>query len=87
MNEDFSKSQFYKPKIHNHPIVRIIREPCYFENKLKCNFCFKDIQKDEQLYYCTLCNYCICLNCYAKKDEKFVENPEYLGEDPMNPNK
>ena len=56
MNEDFSKSQFYKPKIHNHPIVRIIREPCYFENKLKCNFCFKDIQKDEQLYFCSLCN-------------------------------
>ena len=78
LNEDFSKSPFYKPQIHNHPIVMILREPCYFEHRLKCNFCFKDLQKTEYFYYCSLCNFCVCLNCYKQKDEKFVDNPEYL---------
>ena len=65
-------------KIHHHPIIKIIREPSYYENKTKCNLCFKDIQNDEEFYFCSLCNYCICLNCYGEKaKEKFVENPEY----------
>ena len=65
-------------KIHHHPIIKIIREPSYYENKTKCNLCFKDIQTDEEFYFCSLCNYCICLNCYGEKaKEKFVENPEY----------
>ena len=66
-------------KIHHHPIIKIIREPSYYENKTRCNLCLKEIQKDEEFYYCSLCNYCICLNCYnSKGQEKFVENPEYF---------
>ena len=57
------------PKIHQHPIVRILREPTYFENKLICNFCGKYLQMPEQFYYCCLCNYCICLNCYQQKNQ------------------
>ena len=65
-------------KIHHHPIIKIIREPSYYENKTKCNLCFKDIQNNDEFYFCSLCNYCICLNCYGEKaKEKFVENPEY----------
>jgi hypothetical protein len=61
--------QFLNQKIHQHPIMRILREPTYFENKLSCNFCGKYIQMPEQFYYCSLCNYCICLNCYQQRNQ------------------
>ena len=61
--------QFLNQKIHQHPIMRILREATYFENKLSCNFCGKYIQKPEQFYYCSLCNYCICLNCYQQRNQ------------------
>ena len=65
-------------KIHHHPTIKIIREPSYYENKIRCNLCLKEIQKDENFYFCSLCNYSVCINCYNSKDqEKFVENPEY----------
>ena len=65
-------------KIHHHPTIKIIREPSYYENKIRCNLCLKEIQKDENFYFCSLCNYSVCINCYnSKGQEKFVENPEY----------
>ena len=64
MSQQFDKSDYYEPSLHIHPIVRILREPTYTEVKLKCNKCFKDLQKDEEFYFCSLCNYCICINCY-----------------------
>ena len=65
-------------KIHHHPTIKIIREPSYYENKIRCNLCLKEIQKDENFYFCRLCNYSVCINCYnSKGQEKFVENPEY----------
>ena len=65
-------------KIHHHPTIKIIREPSYYENKIRCNLCLKEIQKDENFYFCSLCNYRVCINCYnSKGQEKFVENPEY----------
>ena len=82
-SEDFLKSKYYKPNIHNHPIVKIVREPCYFENRLRCNFCLKDLQQQEQFYYCSLCNYCICVNCYAKKEEGFIDNKDYFSENQL----
>ena len=36
-----TNNEYYKPNIHNHPIVRIIREPTYSPINLKCNKCFK----------------------------------------------
>ena len=82
-DENFTKSEYYKPNIHNHPIVMIQREPCYLENKLKCNYCFKDLQKTELFYYCSLCNFCVCLNCYTQRDIKLVENPLYFSSNQM----
>ena len=76
--DDYSKSKHYKPNIHKHPIMRIIREPCFFENEIHCNLCYDNINQTDQFYYCSLCNYCICMKCYESKDEKFVDNPEYL---------
>ena len=65
-------------KIHHHPTIKIIREPSYYENKIRCNLCLKEIQKDENFYFCSLCNYSVCINCYnSKGQEKFVENSEY----------
>ena len=65
-------------KIHHHPTIKIIREPSYYENKIRCNLCLKEIQKDENFYFCSLCNYSVCINCHnSKGQEKFVENPEY----------
>ena len=79
LSQQFDNANYYEPKLHNHPIVRILREPTFTEVYLKCNMCLKDIQKDEEFYFCSLCNYCVCVCCYnSKTQEKFVENPEYL---------
>ena len=59
MNQQFKNVEYYKQNLHNHPIARILREPTYTEVPLKCNMCLKDIQRDEEFYFCSLCNYCI----------------------------
>ena len=48
---------------HHHPMIKIIKEPSINDKILKCNKCLKAIQKEEEFYYCSLCNFCICLNC------------------------
>ena len=68
-SQEFKNKSCYKPNIHNHPIVRIIREPTYSPINFKCNLCFRDLQKNEEIYYCGLCNYCICTNCYNNKSQ------------------
>ena len=79
----------YRPNIHNHPIVKIIREPSFTEIKLKCNFCYKELLKNEEFHYCTLCNFFVCVNCFnarqMSKMPEFVKNPEYLSDDQLNP--
>jgi hypothetical protein len=70
---------FLNQKVHQHPVMKILREPTYFENKLRCNFCGKDIQMPEQFFYCSLCNFCICLNCYQQRNNNnSTEVPGYL---------
>ena len=61
---------FYNPKIHNHPMVLILREASYYTSNLKCNLCIKEINKQEPFNYCSLCNYCICNNCYIVKSQQ-----------------
>ncbi len=63
-NEQFKNSHCINLKVHPHPIVNIQRENTHFTLDLKCNKCIKPLQKNEQFYYCTLCNYCVCHNCY-----------------------
>ena len=94
-NEQFKNSYCINLKVHPHPIVKIQRENTHFTLDLKCNKCIKPLQKNEKFYYCTLCNYCICLNCYQvlnntnintnNTNKKFVENPHYLSNDQMAP--
>ena len=64
IDENSSHSlQYLHKNIHHHPIMKIIKEPSFYGNKSKCNRCFKDIQNEEEFYYCSLCDYSICLNC------------------------
>ena len=76
--KDYSKSQFYKHDIHGHPIVKIKREPCFVENKLNCNFCTKILNETEEFYYCSFCNFCLCINCYNHKVNNFVNDIDYF---------
>ena len=69
-SQQFLNIMCYKPNVHNHPIVRIIREPTYSPINLQCNKCYKVFQKDEAFYYCSLCNYCICTSCYNNLEIK-----------------
>jgi hypothetical protein len=84
----FTNYSHYHADKHKHPIVKIIRDKTYAEIRLRCNLCTKVLQKDEQFYYCSLCNYCICLNCYGMNgmNNIIVDNPEYLSNNQMNMN-
>ena len=86
--QQFTNNLLFFKNIHQHPIVKIVRDQTYAEVCLKCNSCFKVLQKDEPFHYCSLCNYCICLNCFQKNtiSNQFVNNPEYLAGDQMNVN-
>ena len=87
-NNKFKNNLHYFQNIHKHPIVKIIRDQTYAEIHLKCNSCFKYMQKDEPFYYCSLCNYCVCLNCFGALNinNQFVNNSEYLSDNQMNAN-
>jgi hypothetical protein len=88
-SQQFTNMSLYFPKIHNHPIVKIIKEPSFSEIQLKCNFCYKALLKNEAFHYCTLCNFCVCVNCFNMNQTPnmptFVDNPEYLSNYQMNP--
>ena len=88
-SQQFTNMSLYFPKIHNHPIVKIIKEPSFSEIQLKCNFCYKALLKNEAFHYCTLCNFCVCVNCFNMNQTSnmptFVDNPEYLSNYQMNP--
>ena len=66
-------------------MVKIQREKTHFVLGLKCNKCIKDLERNEQFYYCSLCNFCICSSCYGKTSSNFINNPDYLSGDQMNP--
>ena len=87
LSQQFDNAKYYEPKLHNHPIVRILREPTFTEVYLKCNMCLKDIQKDEEFYFCSLCNYCICVNCYQNGKKDDLINNEYIDANFMFQNK
>ena len=88
-SQQFTNMSHYHQNIHNHPIVKIIKEPSFSEIQLKCNFCYKALLKNEAFHYCTLCNFCVCVNCFNMNQTSnmptFVDNPEYLSNYQMNP--
>ena len=61
----FTNISHYRPDKHKHPLVKIIRDQTYAEIPLRCNFCQKNMEKTEEFYYCSLCNYCKCFNCFT----------------------
>ena len=82
-SQQFKNTTYYEPNLHKHPIVRIIREPTYIEVQLKCNMCINDIQKEEEFYYCSLCNYCICIKCHQNCKNYNINNDTYIDSNMM----
>ena len=67
-------SLFYNNKIHYHSMVEILREKSYYISDFRCNICFKDIKEKENFYFCSLCNYCICVKCHKDKIKQQPNN-------------
>ena len=79
LNELFKNSKYINSNIHPHPILKIQKDNSYFTQNLKCNNCQKTFQGNEQFYFCSLCNFRICINCHnAKKNNNIIINSEYL---------
>ena len=80
---------YFYPSIHNHPLMLIEREASYYTSDFKCNSCFKEIQKNEQFHFCSLCNYCLCTLCFNTKKNletnPICDNPEYITANQMDP--
>ena len=61
----------YKPNIHNHAMALINIEnynnPPYI---LHCKKCSRDIISSECFYYCSLCNFYICQQCFNIQQSK-----------------
>ena len=68
-NNIYNKTFFTEKvqRIHNHPLVPIIRENSYYTSDFNCNMCFQPIPKEQEFYYCSLCNFCICQLCYNNR--------------------
>ena len=91
-NEKFeNNSKYINLKVHPHPIFKIKRENTQYILDLKCEVCRKTLQLNEEFYYCSLCNFYICINCHKAKcnnniKNNFVINPDYLSGEQMNNN-
>ena len=69
------KYQYYIPNIHEH-IVTLIQMENYKSNNninnnyvMHCRICKGDIKIIESFYYCSLCNYYLCKNCFYNNYE------------------
>ena len=76
----FTNISHYRPDKHKHPLVKIIRDQTYAEIPLSCNLCQKNMEKTEAFYYCSLCNYCKCYNCFT--DNFVFSHPIYNNQNP-----
>jgi hypothetical protein len=70
-NEDFNvginqnNSNYYNPNIHKHPLAVIQIENYQNANYvIHCRNCKGDIKLSDSFYYCSLCNFYICGNCF-----------------------
>ena len=66
----------YKQHIHKHIMVLILIEN-YNPNEqyvLHCRGCRCDIRNNEYFYYCSLCNYYVCQNCFNTQPNQFQNN-------------
>ena len=48
-------------KEHKHKLVY-----CMVRSSWKCNICELNYKKEEEKYYCSLCDFSMCKNCHAK---------------------
>ena len=58
----------YKPNIHEHPMALILFENYFSEEFcIKCQKCKNFIKNTEAFYYCSLCNFNVCQNCFKNQ--------------------
>ena len=91
IENEIINNKFFKPNIHNHPLVPILREASYYTSDLRCNFCLKEIPNIQEFYYCSLCNHCVCQFCYnnmmiQEQSNHIRDNEEYLSGDQLKSN-
>ena len=70
-NKDFNvginqnNSNYYNPNIHKHPLAVIQIENYQNANYvIHCLNCKGDIKLSDSFYYCSLCNFYVCGNCF-----------------------
>ena len=56
---------------HEHKLVY-----CITLSDWKCNICYKNFKKIKAKYYCSVCDFNICVKCY--KGNKFIPEPIYF---------
>lgn len=75
--QDFSDRGWGKFNCHIHSLPRIIKGTDHFGWDYKCSECHKhyvtydpenqeNIYFSRELYYCSVCNYCLCIECSEK---------------------
>ena len=68
----------YKKNIHEHPMALILFENYFSEEFcIKCQKCKNFIKNTEAFYYCSLCNFNVCQNCFKSQLN------DYLSDDQM----
>ena len=70
----------YKPNLHNH-ILTLIQLENYNNQQcfLHCRTCKGDIEYGEKFFYCSLCNFYACPNCFnnnQKQAQSIYPNPQ-----------
>ena len=79
--QDFSDRGWIKFDCHIHSLPRIIKGNDHFGWDYQCSKCEKqyvtyvpenqeNVYFSKELYYCAICNYCLCIEC----SEKYLNN-------------
>ena len=67
----------YKPNIHEHPMALILFENSFSEEFcIKCQKCKNFIKNTEAFYYCSLCNFNVCQNCFKNQLNEYLSGDQ-----------
>ena len=67
----------YQPDIHEH-VMALIQFENYNSEKfsIKCKNCRNFIENIEAFYYCSLCNYYVCKNCFDNQIKRYLSGDQ-----------
>ena len=71
--------KYLNKNVHFHPMLQIKRENTHIMAQMKCNNCTKIFEKNEIFYFCNLCNYSLCIECYKKINSNIVDKLDFIG--------